>query len=236
MCAMLSLVMLVLAAEPTFCGEQPTQEPPGSHGRPAKGAVDGAVALKDSRAARVLPKRHRARCLSWGTPRLVEAIEAAGEKVRASIEDSPPLGVGNIGRARGCSIAPYSKSHQAGRDADLAFYTLADDGLPAPLEDLEHFDESLRSRESGRRFDVRRNWALVAALLEDEHVDVKWLFVSDALKGALLAEARRQHAKSAVIARAKEVLHQPSDAPPHDDHFHLRIRCTAAEREGGCRD
>ena len=38
------------------------------------------------------------------------------------------------------------------------------------------------------------------------------------------------------ISRASEVLHQPSDAPPHDDHFHLRIRCTADERKADCVD
>ena len=34
----------------------------------------------------------------------------------------------------------------------------------------------------------------------------------------------------------RRVLHQPSDAPPHDDHFHVRIRCTQGERDEGCVD
>lgn len=230
------LALLVLSADPSFCTETPTAAPSASHGRPARGSVDGAAALTESAAVRVLPKRHKARCLSWGTVRLVTAIPAAGDAVRAAVPGSPPLGVGNIGRPRGGSLAPYSHSHQAGRDADLAFYATDADGLAVPAEDLEHFDDALRSRESTHRFDVRRNWALAAALLSNPDIDVKWLFVSDALKTALLAEGRRQHAGAALLKRAGEVLHQPSDAPPHDDHFHLRIRCTAAERKVDCRD
>lgn len=230
------LALLVLAAEPHFCAEKPTTAASTSHGRPARGSVDGAVALTESPAVRVLPTRHQARCLAWGTARLVTALAAAGDAVRAAVPGSPPLGVGNIGRPRGGSLAPYSHSHQAGRDADLAFYATDAEGLPVPAEDLEHFGDDLRSRESSRRFDVRRNWALAAALLSNPDIDVKWLFVSDALKTALLAEARRQHADAALLKRASEVLHQPSDAPPHDDHFHLRIRCTPAERKVDCRD
>lgn len=230
------LALLVLAADPTFCAEKPTAAASASHGRPSRGSVDGAVALPESAAVRVLPKRHKDRCLSWGTARLVDAIAAAGDAVRAAVPGSPPLGVGNIGRPRGGSLAPYSHSHQAGRDADLAFYATDADGQPVPADDLEHFGSDLRSRESAHRFDVRRNWALAAALLSNPDIDVKWLFVSNELKTALLAEGRRQHAGAALLERASEVLHQPSDAPPHDDHFHLRIRCTAAERKVDCRD
>lgn len=230
------LALLVLSADPSFCAEAPTAAPGASHGRPSRGSVDGAVALAESAAVRVLPKRHQQRCLSWGTARLVAALTSAGEAVRTAVPGSPPLGVGNIGRPRGGSLAPYSHSHQAGRDADLAFYATDADGRPVPAEDLEHFDDELRSRESSRRFDVRRNWALAAALLSNPDIDVKWLFVSAALKDALLAEGRRQKASAALLSRAAQVLHQPSDAPPHDDHFHLRIRCTAAERKADCRD
>lgn len=230
------LALLVFAAEPNFCAEKPSSAESASHGRPSRGSVDGAVALPDSASVRVLPKRHKARCLAWGTARLVTALAAAGDAVRAAVPGSPPLGVGNIGRPRGGSLAPYSHSHQAGRDADLAFYATDADGQPAPVDDLEHFGDDLRSRESSRRFDARRNWALAAALLSDPDIDVKWLFVSDALKTALLAEGRRQHASAALLERASELLHQPSDAPPHDDHFHLRIRCTPAERKADCRD
>ncbi|MEW5741337.1 MAG: penicillin-insensitive murein endopeptidase [Myxococcota bacterium] len=230
------VAVLILLAEPNFCAEKPNEAAAASHGRPSRGSVDGAAQLTESAAVRVLPKRHRGRCLTWGTPRLVEALAAAGAAVQAAVPDSPALGVGNLGRPRGGSLAPYSKSHQAGRDADLAFYATDAKGQPMALDDLEHFGGDLRSRDSSLRFDVRRNWALVAALLSDARIEVKWLFVSEELKQALLTEGRRQGAAPALLRRAAEVLHQPSDAPPHDDHFHLRIRCTATERAADCRD
>lgn len=223
------------AADPTFCDELPTSKAAASHGRPARGSVDGAVKLTESDAVRVLPRRHKERCLWWGTPRLIGALERAGREVQRAVKGSPALGVGNIGRAQGGSLAPYSHSHQAGRDCDLAFYRLDEHG-PVAAEDLEHFDASLKSPDGALHFDVARNWALVAALLSDEHLDVKWLFVSDELKKALLAHARKVKADAKLIERAREVLHQPSDAPPHDDHFHLRVRCTAAERADDCLD
>lgn len=235
MVAVLPLIALVVAADPSFCDESPTKGLSRSHGRPSKGSLEGAVALTEGPAVRVLPKRHRERCLSWATPRLVGALERAGREVQKAVPGSPPLGVGNLGRARGGSLAPYSNSHQAGRDGDLAFYARDAKG-PVALEDLERFDRSLTSQDGALRFDVPRNWALVAALISDESIELKWLFVSAPLRDALLAHARRTGAPPELIATAERVLHQPSDAPPHDDHFHVRIRCTAVERDEDCVD
>lgn len=232
---MMVLTLLLLAAEPDFCDEKPTQGHAASQGRPARGTVEGAVQLTESDAVRVLPTRHKQRCLSWGTPRLISALERAGRDVQKRVEGSPALGVGNIGRAKGGSLAPYSKSHQAGRDCDLAFYALDAKG-PVAAEDLEHFDASLNSTESERRFDVARNWALVSSLLSNDDIEVKWLFVSTPLRTALLAHARKVKAPASLLRAAEERLHQPSDAPPHDDHFHLRLRCTATERGDRCVD
>lgn len=109
-----AVLLLALGAEPTGT--------PASRGAHSKGWVDGAVALTETAAVRVLPKRHRERCLGWATPRLISALERAGREVQRAVPGSPALGVGNLGRARGGSLSPYSKSHQAGRDGDLAFY------------------------------------------------------------------------------------------------------------------
>ncbi len=228
------LLLSSVAYGSDYCRQKPTSGPAASIGRPSRGRLEGAVRLVESDSVRILPRRHRGRCLDWATPRLVAALERAGRKVRERHPGSPPLSVGNLSAARGGPIPPYSRSHQCGRDADLAFYQLDEKGSPVSPEDLSSFDEKLRSLT--RRFDVRRNWALVQALLEDDQIEVKWLFVSRPLKAALLAEGRRTGADEALLAKAKQLLHQPSDAPPHDDHFHLRIRCTASERRRGCSD
>ena len=232
---LVAVIMLALGADPAFCDERPSRGSPASRGRPGDGRVEGAVALTETAWVRVLPKRHKERCLAWATPRLVAALERAGREVQKKLPGSPALGVGNLGRARGGSLAPFSNSHQAGRDGDLAFYALDSHG-PVALEDLEGFDRELKSSDGKLRFDVVRNWALVAALVGDESIELKWMFVSSGLRDALLAQARKSKAPAGIVAKAERVLHQPSDAPAHDDHFHVRIRCTGDERDGGCVD
>ncbi|MFT3843137.1 MAG: penicillin-insensitive murein endopeptidase [Myxococcaceae bacterium] len=228
------VALAVSASAKTFCDEKPSEGPSRSVGSPAHGQLEGGVPLTESGAVRVLPKRHARRCLSYGTDRLVHAIENAAQAVAKAQPGGAALGVGDIARARGGAILAYTHSHQAGRDADLAFYLLDGAGKPVAAEDLVKLDDDGRAGEL--RLDVPRTWALVRALLEDRSIEVRWLFVSQALRSLLLAEGERTHAPKELLERAGEVLHQPADAPPHDDHLHLRIRCTAAEREGGCHD
>lgn len=216
---MTSLVLTIgIAAAFGYCDEVPTKRASTSIGSPSNGRVDGAWKFEDTRFARIMPVRHKARCLSWGTKRLVLAVQRAAKQVGGEF----PLGVGNIGRARGGPIREFSHSHQAGRDMDIAFYVRG-----RASDDLE---------KAGDDFDVERNWRLVRALLEDRSIDVKWMFVSPDVRRALLQEGKRAGAPATVMRKARQVLHQPSDAPPHDDHLHLRIRCTAVETRGGCRD
>jgi penicillin-insensitive murein endopeptidase len=230
--AVLAAVLVSLAGgahAASYCREAPTTSASMSYGAPSNGRVEGAEKFDDTEFARILPDRHRARCLFWGTKRLVRAIARAGESVARQLPGSPPLGVGNIGRARGGGIS-FSRSHHAGRDADLAFYFLDRAGKPVAATDLRIVD----GRLSG--LDVPRTWTLVAALLEDDSIEVQRLFVSRSIKQALLEEGRRRAVSESTLAKATRALHQPSDAPPHDDHLHLRIRCSAAEARVGCRE
>jgi penicillin-insensitive murein endopeptidase len=184
----------------------------------------------------MLPERHERRCLNFGTARLVRALARAAQTVQARHPGSPPLGVGDLSRAQGGPIAPYSKSHQSGRDADLAFYATNAKGAPVPASDLVHFDAAGRAeKDRALTFDARRTWTLVEALLDDATIRVEWLFISQPLRALLLDEGKRQGASGTLLARAAQVLHQPSDAPPHADHLHLRILCTDEERRSGCR-
>lgn len=235
----MSLFAVVVASavlSSTYCREEPLPSKQSvSIGKPSKGKLLGAVELEDSDAVRVLPKRHKARCLSWGTERLVKALSRAGSLLQKQVPDSPPLGVGDIARATGGPIPQFSKSHQNGRDADLAFFQLDEKGKPVAADDLIRFGPDLKDESGERTFDTARNWRLVQALLTDKSISIKWIFVSNPLKQALLTEGKRQGASKSLLATAEEVLHQPSDAPPHDDHFHLRISCTAEERAQGCK-
>lgn len=224
-----------LAGEPVFCSEEPIPRDRAlSVGRASNGQLLGAQELVPGETLRILPVRHARRCLNWGTPRLVAALQRAAEAVHEASPQAPPLGVGDMSKARGGPIRPYSRSHQSGRDVDLAFYQVNEQGQPVPAEDLISFDARGYADKGRRRFDALRNWLLVRSLLQDKEVDVQWMFVSEPLRKALLEEARKLNEPAALLQRAANVLHQPSDSGPHDDHFHVRIRCTTEERAAGC--
>ena len=82
------------------------------------------------------------------------------------------------------------------------------------------------------RFDARRNWAFVRALLSDPEGEVQWIFIHRALAAALLHEATLAGDDPAVVARASFIMKQPSDAEvarrPHARPPLLRIRRSAA--------
>jgi penicillin-insensitive murein endopeptidase len=86
------------------------------------------------------------------------------------------------------------------------------------------------------RFDVRRNWAFVRAMLNDPEVEVQWIFIERGLAAGLLREATSEGEDPALLARAAFVMHQPSDAEPHDDHMHIRLYCAPSDRALGCVD
>ena len=235
--ALLPLISAVSAhGLPRFCSESPVQAAAASVGRASNGAIQGAVKLESDALVRVLP--HQAeRCLDWGTPRLIAAIRHAAEAVMSALPGSSPLGVGDLSRARGGPIHPYSRSHQSGRDADLAYFQADASGEPIAASEFVRFDSSLKGltgQGERRVFDVERNWQLVRALLTDAAIRVRWLFVSNRIRAALLDEAKREGAPEPLLARAAEALHQPSDSAPHDDHLHLRIACEPDEVR--CRD
>jgi penicillin-insensitive murein endopeptidase len=86
------------------------------------------------------------------------------------------------------------------------------------------------------RFDARRNWAFVRALLADPGAEVQWIFMQRALAASLLAAATAAGEDPALIARAAFIMHEPSDSEPHDDHMHVRLYCAPGDRPFGCVD
>lgn len=86
------------------------------------------------------------------------------------------------------------------------------------------------------RFDARRNWAVVRALLSDQAIEVQWVFMFQPLAEQLVREAEAEHDDPALVARAREILHQPTDSQPHDDHMHVRVFCSSDSRLFGCVD
>jgi penicillin-insensitive murein endopeptidase len=214
-------------------------------GRADRGVLRSGRALALTGEGFLVPPLWAARNTRFGTDELVSAIERAAARV-ACEHPGALLGVGDLSQ-RGGGNMPFHRSHENGRDADLLFYSVDAEGAPlAPADAMPRYrGHKLRAHPPyedlghpiGRRFfDAERNWALVAALLEDPEIDVEYLFVSQEIRERLIDEARSVGAPSATLLAAEYALKQPSGFPPHDDHLHLRVRCSAADRALGCVD
>jgi penicillin-insensitive murein DD-endopeptidase len=196
-----------------------------------------------------VPAPWRTRHANYGTEELVGAVVRASRAVAAEA----PGGVAAVGdlshRSGGESV--QHRSHQSGRDVDVFYYAVDGGGRPVRLGDaMLHFAPDGRALRwsppqgtrpparpvPGYRFDARRNWAFVRALLNDPDIEVQWIFMQRNLAAALLREATIAGDDPALLARAAFVIHEPSDSEPHDDHMHVRLYCDSGDRRLGCAD
>jgi len=220
-----------------------------SIGTPADGTLRHPVQLPFDGDGYTVPGPWRSRHANYATDGLVDAVVRAAR----AVERSNPGGLAAIGdlshRAGGGSAE--HRSHQSGRDVDVFFYGLDHDGRPvAPGEAMFHFAADGRAARwsppkgvrapaapvPAVRFDTRRNWAFVRALLSDPEGDVQFIFIHHALAAALLHEATLEGDDPALVARASFIMKQPSDSDVHDDHMHVRLYCAPADRRLGCVD
>jgi penicillin-insensitive murein DD-endopeptidase len=196
-----------------------------------------------------IPVPWRIRRANYATEELVGAVVRAA---RAVERDSPggTAAIGDLSRRGGGGSAEH-RSHQSGRDVDVFFYGVDRDGKPMwPGDAMLHFAPDGRAARwsppkgvkppavavPAARFDARRNWAFVRALLSDSEVEVQWIFIHRALAAALLREATTAGDDPALVARASFVMRQPSDSDAHDDHMHIRLYCAPDDRGMGCVD
>jgi penicillin-insensitive murein endopeptidase len=72
--------------------------------------------------------------------------------------------------------------------------------------------------------------------LQDPEIEVQWIFVQRDLASRLMLQGVAERDDPALLARASQIVRQPSDAVPHDDHMHVRIYCDPDDRNLGCTD
>lgn len=180
-------------------------------------------------------ERHRHYETQWGTQELVDLLLFAAEFVDTR-SPGAPLRIGNLSRRDGGDIR-WSHSHNSGRDADIAFFVTDEAGQSVVTPELLQFDENgIPTGRPDLRFDVNRNWLFIKGLVSKLDVVIQYVFVSEPLKAMLLRHATAIGEPADVLMRATDILHQPTDALPHDDHFHLRIACPLQDRLLGCLD
>ena len=182
-------------------------------------------------------EEHGARGTRWGTDELIEAVLAAAEHVAGTFPDAT-LGAANIAR-RGGGRLPWSISHNAGRDMDIGFYLVDGEGrdvVPDTLLQVAPPEGTVTWAGQELHFDVSRNYLLLESLLLSGRISIQYVFCADFLVKRLRAEAARRGAPRRVRKALETFVRQPRGTLPHDDHMHIRIRCSPEDRLEGCRD
>ncbi|MFW6050492.1 MAG: penicillin-insensitive murein endopeptidase [Myxococcota bacterium] len=204
-----------------------------SMGWPWRGRLDDGVRVVESKYVRHTTEYTRNDHF-YGTWELVQLVERAAWRVWSRIPGAR-LSVGELSAENGGDI-PDHRSHENGRDVDIAFYML--DGRGEPFEPYAFASFDARGRgmgpNRGLRFDDARNWELIAKLIADGDARVQYIFVHRTIKRRLLAEGRRRGAPAVLLERAEKVMVQPS-RHGHRNHFHVRIYCPPASRPA-CKD
>ncbi len=222
------------------CSRTPSPLTPGAHGSvgaPTRGVLRGGLELPRSGPGFewLRPAGHH-----WGLPRVVASIEHAAAEVAAARPLGPPLRIGDLSARSGGEI-PNHASHRSGRDADLLFYVTTPGGEPLPSPGFVRFGADglayVPPAQGGPRyvrFDLERNWVLVRSLVASPDANVQWLFVSEPLEARIVEYALALGEDADLVSRAEQVMQQPRDSLPHDDHFHLRSACLPEEALAGC--
>lgn len=204
-----------------------------SQGQANGGKVDNGCALALKGRSWQFINSIGGRKTNYGTEPLVRLLETTADAMADKFPGSI-LEIGNIGKVAGGKIT-QSKSHQGGRDVDVAFFAMDEKGRRRRMGRFRSFDSGGKAK-NGWTLDVERNWELVKLLIESEDPVVQWMFISAPVKELLLAHARETKEPAALIRRASVILHQPGDSSAHADHYHVRIYCTAWDLAHGCRD
>ncbi len=218
-----------------------------SVGRTNAGRVRQPAQLPLRGTGYVVPDKWRTRKFQYGTDELVTAVQRAAARVHAK-DRRAKAGFADLSKVRGGSSA-WHKSHHSGRDIDVLFYSTDESKkpLPPPARDMLAYGgdgkAKMAARQTipyddegweGRRFDDKRNWWFLEALLTDPTIRLQWVFVSTDLEARLLQYARRAKRPNWVIEHARVVMNQPGDSLPHDNHFHIRVYCSRSDRFHGC--
>jgi penicillin-insensitive murein endopeptidase len=194
-----------------------------SVGSPTSGHLVGGAHLESAPYLRVMPA-DQAGDVRWGLGSLVGMVHRAGQRVRHAFPGAV-LNVGHLSMREGGNLEQHA-SHESGRDVDLPFYVEDTHGKQLFAEHMVAFrGDGTSAVWPGAKFDDAKNWALVAAVLEDPAARVTHIFVSSPLRQRLLAFAAHNGVAESLRTRAAFAMVQPHGTLPHDDHFHVRIAC-----------
>jgi penicillin-insensitive murein DD-endopeptidase len=239
-CAAFALFCGQLLRSEALADERPRPAPAVSIGSPLDGRLERGVPVPlKGPGFRRDPRRNPE--WRYGTAELVRGLLRSAKRVLEALPGSE-LTIHDLSAREGGDI-PGHASHRSGRDADVTFYLLDEDGKPRPGASIpidprgrgtDYGDLEDPSDDRPVILDVPRTWKLVESLLLDEEAHVQRIFVVEHVRALLLAHARKDEAPARAVERFAEVTCQP--ASPHDDHMHIRVFCTPDDVRAGCED
>jgi penicillin-insensitive murein endopeptidase len=194
----------------------PTAGPTTSIGGFAKGCLSGAVQLPADGPHWEAMRLSRDR--RWGTPELVNTIEALGQS--AAQDGWPGILVGDMGQPRGGPMPTGHASHQIGLDADIWLMPMPDRTLtPEQRESLSAISMLQPGTANARNVDPAKFTEGVRMLIYRAAMlpGVARIFVAPGIKKAMCA----------VTWRDRSFLNKLRPWYGHDDHFHVRLACPA---------
>ena len=191
--------------------DHPTTGPSVPVGGYAKGCIAGAVQLPPDGPGWQAMRLSRDR--RWGTPELVQYIEALGQSVAQ--DGWRGLLVGDMGQARGGPMKSGHASHQIGLDVDIWLQPAPDRSLSAKereeLSAISVLKKGTRDIDPRRFGEAERMLIYRAAQLPG----VARIFVAPGIKRSLCA----------ITWRDRSFLNKIRPWYGHDDHFHVRLNC-----------
>ena len=123
------------------------------------GLVGGARLPFETDVHYVLPE-HRQRDTHYGTEEMIDVILHAG-RIYSERNPGERIAIGNLSVRDGGDIR-WSRSHNSGRDVDIAFPFVDADGAPVAPETLIYVSRTGLARYgSGWQLDFRRAWVIV---------------------------------------------------------------------------
>jgi penicillin-insensitive murein endopeptidase len=207
-----------------------------SVGKPSRGYLIGGAKLPDHGEGFTTRDVWRARDNRYGTDELIDLVVGVARRMHRQVPDIAIV-VADLSGKGGGERHAFHRSHQSGRDADLLYYMRDAAGQPIEPDAMHVFDPRARARDgSGITVDVPRTWLLVKDLVTASEAAVQWIFMYEPIARRLIEHAEQIGEPEAIIARARRALKQPGDSARHDDHLHVRVYCSAADRAYGCVD
>lgn len=193
-----------------------------------------------------LPEKGYGYCLryperknNYGSDRMIFGLMEVGANLHESLGEDKvhQLWINDISNKNGGKLKSHI-NHQMGLDVDLQFFISDIKGQPLRSRWMDFDEKGLNTgnkyhKKGTRRFDVRRNWILVAHILENKRFGrIRALLVANWLKKLLIDHAKsslktikspkERKRQLSIIEKAKKLLRQPKSSP-HSNHFHLSL-------------